>query len=90
VGEFPYALFEITDKMGIVRPLKAGPNFGPCWLIWLKLNSEVSTISRWENNGTAFPPEPASCKKEFEAKLFAERANYHALLQRIGKTTVDA
>lgn len=29
-------------------------------------------------------------QKEFETKLFAERANYHALLQRIGKSTVDA
>jgi hypothetical protein len=29
-------------------------------------------------------------KKEFETKLFAERATYQAILQRVGKATVHA
>ncbi len=29
-------------------------------------------------------------KKEFETKLFAERATYQALLQRVEKASVDA
>jgi hypothetical protein len=29
-------------------------------------------------------------QKEFDMKLFAERANYQALLQRVGGTSLDA
>jgi len=29
-------------------------------------------------------------KKEFDLKLFSERASYEALLQRVGETSVDA
>ena len=29
-------------------------------------------------------------KEELDMKLFSERANYQALLQRIGETSVDA
>jgi hypothetical protein len=29
-------------------------------------------------------------QKEFDMKLFAERASYQALLQRVGGTSVDA
>jgi hypothetical protein len=29
-------------------------------------------------------------KEEFDMKLFSERANYQALLRRVGETSVDA
>jgi len=29
-------------------------------------------------------------RKEFDLKLFSERANYHAILQRAGANSVDA